>query len=126
MKFVVRTVYDFPGREAKQGRRQEAGADGRKQERTAGGRGRRQEKNILRRAVQVRAPTPATVNPLPSASCPCFLCVGPSGSDHPAAFDRLGGALVDAREVGAVEAEQGEAVGAERVERGDVRRAFGA
>src|SRR5947209_20232132 len=96
-------------------------ADGRKQEQTAGGRGRRQEKNILRRAVKVKSPTPARLDPcflsLPPAPAVCFLCVGPSGSDHPAAFDRLGGALVDAREVGAVEAEQGEAVGAERVER---------
>lgn len=39
-----------------------------------------------------------------------------SGVDNPAAFDRLGGALADAREVGAAEAKEREAVGAERVD----------
>src|SRR2546421_10355707 len=49
-----------------------------------------------------------------------------SGRNHPAAFDRLGGALVDAREVCAVKAEQGEAVGGGRVERGGGRGGVGA
>src|SRR5947209_18876547 len=104
-------------------------ADGRKQEQTAGGRGRRQEKNILRRAVKVKSPTPARLDPrflsLPPAPAVCFLCVGPSGSDHPAAFDRLGGPRVVSNEICAVESGMAEVGTAERLDRCDVLRDLG-